>query len=186
MKNARTRFLFIWIAITMLLLCTGCRKSPAIKADMSFDDDGQYTGFSNLPEDYTRKQAEQDGCYVNVEYQEVAGEEVWTDFVALAEDGKSAKIRIVYFTADDVYFTDLYYDGTSYHVFDSSTEDQKDCKFAYLLDLAGRMPGSQTDGRFVVLSNDKTLTFEVFIHAMVSSNTEVIQSIQPYRMLSIR
>jgi len=123
---------------------------------------------------------------VNVEHEVAAGEHVWTDFLAWVKDGENAYIRIVDFTGDDVYYTDLFYDGKSYHVFDSSAEDQKDSKFEYLLDLRGRMPGAQSDGRFVVLTHDKTLTFDVFVHAIVSSDFEEIQSIQPYWMLSIR
>jgi hypothetical protein len=152
--------------------------------EFSFDENGSYTGFETIPESYTPEQAEEDGCYVrNWKSDEFGGVNAWGNFAKNSKNGKNSGIRIMSVFDDAVYYQDLFYFDGYYRTFDSSSEDLTDYKYKYMLDLNGRLPNADKDGRIVILTNDKTLTYDSVMWSMLSSSMEVINSVSPYKLV---
>lgn len=152
--------------------------------EFSVDNDGKYTGFETLSENYTPEQAIEDGCYVrNRISEEFGGVNAWENFIKNSKNGQASSIRIMSIYDAGVYYQDLFYAEGYYRIFDSSSEDLKDYKYKYILDLNGRMRNAVKDSRFVVLTDDETLTFEDVTLSMISSSTAVIDSISPYKIV---
>jgi hypothetical protein len=176
------KILLIISIVTVIAFTSSC--SSARNLEYSFDANGNYTGFKTIPDDYTPEQAEKDGCYISKNLQEIGGEKAWIKFVKNATRGKDSSVRIMSIYDDGIYFEDLFFNDGSYQIFDSSSEDLKIHKYKYLLDLKGRSPNAVKDGRFVVLTDDKTLTFEKVSLSLFSSSMNVINSISSYKMVS--
>ena len=174
------------LSVLLLFALAGCSQAPEEKMQISLDKNGSYTGFANLPANYTKEQAVKDGCYVVFDSNKVAGAQGWADFQAQVNGGHEASLRLVRFSGTDVYYIDLFYDGASYHAFDSTSPDLLDRKFSYCMDLTGKMYGTDHAGHLVVLTNDKNLTFKKYLHAITSSDTATIQSIVPYVWLPVQ
>lgn len=173
----------IWL-VSVILLVSSCSSEINKNLEYSFDANGNYTGFENIPEDYTPEQAEKDGCYISKNLKEIDGEKAWTEFVENAAKGEESSVRIMSIYDDGAYFEDLFFMDGSYQIFYSSSEDLKIHKYRYLLDLKGRMPNAVKDSRFVVLTDDETLTFEKVSSSLLSSNMNVISSISPYKIVA--
>lgn len=176
------KILFI---LSIILFFTGCSKttSKPQMLDFEFDSDGNYIGFSDLPVDYTKKQATKDGCYVRKDSKAVAGFSQWKDFIQDTSDNKDTSIRIVNFYDDAIYFLDLYYIDGYYRVFDSSSDDLKDYKFKHLLTLKGQLPLAKKSGTINTLTDDPTLTYEDVMWTFLSSNSTYSESISPFKVV---
>lgn len=175
-------------------LQTGCSNnnsnmdSSHVAMAFSVDSDGHYTGFTNLPdtEDYTVQDAGEDGFLVMKDLTVAANQDRWDEFVEAAAEGKEADLRIANFFTDEPespFFSDLYYHGGSYYLFDSSSGQQAAEPFKYLLSLRGQDGNPLRDSGAVVLTNDSALTYQQFRTAIYSSDTKVIQSIFPYELV---
>lgn len=152
--------------------------------EFNFDNNGSYTGFETLSENYTPEQAIEDGCYVrNRITEEFGGVNVWENFIKNSINGQASGIRIMSIYDAGVYYQDLFYAEGYYRIFDSSSKDLTDHKYKYILDLNGRMRNAVKDSRYVVLTDDETLTFEDITLSMISSSTAVIDSISPYKII---
>lgn len=178
------KFLVIICLVSVILLTSSCSSANSKSLEYSFDANGNYTGFENIPEDYTPEQAEKDGCYISKNLQEIGGEKAWTEFVEASSKGKDSSIRIMSIYDNATYYEDLFFVDGSYQIFDSSSEDLKIHKYKYLLDLEGRMPNAVKDSRFVVLTDDETFTFEQVSSSLLSSSMNVISSIPPYKIVT--
>lgn len=181
------RFIIILISL-IILLATGCdNKSKGTASPVfSLDNNGNYTGFSDLPQDYTVEKAKEDGYYVTQDLETVANEDVWTRFVTDSSDKINTGIRIVQFYEDsdeDPFFLDLFYQDGYYYLFDSSAEKQEKQPYTYLLSLTGKFGNPAKDSGAVVLTDDDSLTFSMVMKSLLSSNTRVINSIPFYRIV---
>lgn len=179
------KILVVISLVSVILLISSWGSAINKNLEYSFDANGNYTGFKNVPEDYTPEQAEKDGCYISKNLQEIGGEKAWTKFIENAAKGKDSSVRIMSIYDDGTYFDDLFFLDGSYQIFDSSSEDLKIHKFKYLLDLKGRGPNAVKDSRFVVLTNDETLTFDKVSLSLLSSSMNVINSISSYKIVAI-
>lgn len=175
-------FIFMYIAM-MIVFMSSCSSASDNNLTYSFDSMENYTGFVNIPEDYTVEQAEKDGCYIRLNANDSANELVWSKFIEDSSKGVDSSIRIMSIYDEDTLYSDLYYRDGSYQLFDSSSEDMKVEKFKYLLDLQGRMSNAVRNSHFVVLTDDEELTFENVIRRMISSSMDVINSISSYRIV---
>ncbi|MDF2513626.1 MAG: hypothetical protein K0S04_3492 [Herbinix sp.] len=170
--------------VSVILLISSCGSAINKNVEYSFDANGNYTGFKTVPKDYTPEQAEKDGCYISKNLKEIGGEKEWTKFVNNAAKGKDSSIRIMSIYDEGTYYEDLFFMDGSYQIFDSSSEDLKIHKYKYLLDLKGRMPNAKKDSRFVVLTDDRTLTYEKVSMSLLSSSMNVISSISSYKIVA--
>ena len=80
----------IALLLVFVMLFASCGHTPEVPdadIEIPYGEDGEYTGFSNLPNEYTAEDAVRDGCYVVVSALDpnneendlgvVAGGEVW-------------------------------------------------------------------------------------------------------------
>jgi hypothetical protein len=170
--------------IGLLTSCSVKNNNAAIA--FSFDDKGNYTGFSNLPTKYTVEDAKKDGYFVVQDLDVVANNEVWDNYVEAAAKGNNTGIRIVSFYTEDnnePHFNDLFFDDGHYYLFDSSSENQEKQPYLYLLTLVGKSGNPLRDSGVIVLTNDNTLTFDNVRKSMISSSIDYIKSVSQYRLV---
>jgi len=173
--------------ICIIGLLTSCGENYDETIEFTFDDSGNYTGFSNLPMEYTVEDAKEE-YYVKQDSKDIANRKLWDNFINDASDGKNISIRIVNFytqTEDDVtvYFNDLFFNDNNYYLFDSSSENQEKQPYKYLLILEGKFGNPIRDSGVVVLTNDNTLTFNDVMKSLLSSSMEYIKSVSPYKLV---
>ena len=163
---------------------TGNRTSSTVA--LTLDMRGNYTGFTELPKDCTMKEAEAAGYLVLHNNVLAAGQEVWDHFMDTAVQGGDAGIRMAQFfddEADSPYYIDLFSQNGTYYLFDNTAEIRKKQPFSYLLNLTGQIGIPLKDATFIVLTNDSSLTFADVWKSMISSDTAVINSIAPHRIV---
>lgn len=154
--------------------------------ELSLNADGNYTGFSNLPENYSVDDAKKDGYVVDQDLVVIANNEKWNDFVTTAAQGHNTSIRIASFLTEDTsspFFRDLFFNDGYYYLFNSSSEQQDVHRFSYLLTLDGQFGNPSKNKRIVILTNDKALTFDVVMKSLLSSNMDYKQSVPLYRLV---
>ncbi|WP_312699611.1 hypothetical protein [Sedimentibacter sp.] len=89
----------ILILMTALFLfLVGCGKlAEDDKINFSFDENGNYTGFSDLPSNYTVEDAKSDGYFTSMGVEIVANKELWDRFAEKSHNNNDASIRMVKF-----------------------------------------------------------------------------------------
>lgn len=172
------------VAIIISILLSGCSKTSDTTLPFKLDNDGNYTGFSNLPVNYTAEQAKNDGYYVRVNLETVGGEPVWEDFIQDASNGKDTSIRIVNISDDKTYYHDLFYVDGYYRIFDSSSEDLHNYKFKYMLKLVGKLPNAVKSGSVTILTDDRDLSYKDVMWTFLSSDLNYSESISPFKIVS--
>lgn len=170
------------ILLVVILSLGGCTE-PDQGLALTFDNSGNYTGFAGLPSGYTAEQAEKDGCYVQVKFETVAGEEKWRNFTKQSAKGRDASIRIVSFYQDGRCFYDLFYTDGYYRVFKSESPGLQDQKFLYLRKLEGRLPNAACDGSATILTDDESLTYEDVMWTFLSSDSHYKETISPFALI---
>ncbi|NLN49701.1 MAG: hypothetical protein GX154_11580 [Clostridiales bacterium] len=177
------------------LLCVfflfGCDKAVnnGMLPSFSFDGSDNYTGFADLPANYTIEEAEADGYYVTEGVKAVANIDVWDSFMKKTMGNKNASIRMVSFfkeNTDGPYIKDLFYMDELYYCFDSSAEDQVKHPYQYLLTLEGKFGNPLKDSVIIILTDDNTMTFDIVIQSALSSDLSFKKSISPYKLIMIR
>lgn len=182
------------IAWGLALVClagilTGCSADDEAQPkalSMSLNQQGEYTGFDRLPEGLTMEKAGMDGYVVLHNAKVAAGQEVWDQFAESAASGRNAGIRMAHYYDDEAqspFYSDLLYQEGQYYLFDNTAETQEPEPFSYLLTLAGKTGIPLRDSGVVVLTNDSTLSFDKITAALLSSSTEVINSVSEYKLV---
>ena len=174
--------------ICIMILFAGCNKKENINSSLefSFDSEGNYEGFNDMPSDYTPEMAQKDGYFVKGYYNFVANESLWDQFLTDSSRGNDASIRIVKFYASDelsYFFTDLFYRDGYYYIFESSAESLEKKPYEHLLKLEGSLESPLEDSGVFILTNDDTLTFDTVVSKMISSSFQYIQSIPEFRII---
>lgn len=169
--------------ITIMILLTACNNAVPITYDI--DDGGEYTGFLELPTDYTMDMAGDDGHLIKEDGQIVANEGSFDSFIKKSKNGEDTMLRMVSFQsdADDVYFCDLFYRDGLFYLFDSSAKVQTPQSYKYLLKINGTVGIPKKDRYMYILTDDDTLTYDLVFQSMFSSNSEVIKSISKHRII---
>lgn len=183
----RIILLFMTIVSFVGLLTASSEKNNDVIIAFSLDTNGNYTGFSNLPKNYTVEDAEKDGYFVKRDLEVIVNNEVWDNFVETSRQGNNTGIRMASFYTEDTnspYFSDIFFNDGFYYLFDSSSDNQEKQPFLYLLALEGRFGGPLVDCEVVILTNDNALTFDVVMKSMYSSSMDYIQSVSPYTLIN--
>lgn len=181
----------ILILVCMAILISGCNKTNSGDYSLKFtlDINGKYTGFSNLPVNYTIQDAKNDGYFVTQDLEVIANKNVWDNFVKASLRRENTGIRIVKFfkeSVDGPYFFDLFYNDGYYYLFDSSSKTQVKQPYLNLRALEGKFGDPLRDSGAIVLTNDDALTFDMVMKAMLSSNTDDIKSISPFQIVMFK
>ncbi|QUI22627.1 hypothetical protein HZI73_10085 [Vallitalea pronyensis] len=181
--NKITQIFLVITCITGLL--TSCyTKDDENKLELVLDDEGNYTGFSNLPTDDTVEDYKEKGYFVKQD-SEVINQEVWDQFIETATGENETAIRMVrLFTEEGTtkgpYYQDLFYKDKHYYFFDSSSEYLKEEPFKYLLTLEGQFGNSKKDSGVIILTDDNTLTYEDVMNSFLSS---VMLDTSPFQLI---
>lgn len=157
--------------------------------NFSFDKNGNYTGFSDLPLSYTIENAKNNGYFVTQDLKVIANKSVWDKFVESSLHRENTSIRIAIFyteMSDRPYFLDLFYQDGYYYLFDSSSEKQEKQPYLCLLTLEGRFGNPLRDSSVIVLTNDDTLTFDKVMRVMASSSMDFIKSVSPFEIVMFK
>ena len=186
------------LIVFAVLALASCGKTPTVHADITYDKNGVYTGFSDIPENYDATKAAEDGCLtidilrepnaggepVSKEI-ETFGYEKWEAFLAAAENGEDAFLRVAQFIDGTGYYHDLYYHDGAYTIFDLNeygiSEGQT---FRYLRRLEG-MTGPASDPKedfLYVLTDSKRLAYHDVTWSYLSSDSRTVTTI-PFEWL---
>lgn len=118
------KFSIFLCAVLLFSLCACHANSPEAPAvrKPTFDADGVYTGFSDIPGGYLSTAAAADGCMmVHTGDEEIANYDRWEAFLADSQAGKDAFLRVAVYTKSNnryhEYYVDLYYCDGKYTVF---------------------------------------------------------------------
>ena len=177
----------------MMLICisifaAGCVKTKASNKPLSFsfNKNGGYTGFSDLPSKLTLEKAKDDGYLVIEGFKIYANKAVLDNFVKVSSQKENISTRIVFFDKEiskSPAYLDLYYKDGYYYLFNSTKKNEQKEQYSYLLKLDGRYPNAAVDETFVVLTNDSALTFEKIAHADFANDRKTKESIYPIRFI---
>ncbi|NOU78101.1 hypothetical protein GC101_04325 [Paenibacillus sp. LMG 31459] len=157
---------------------------------LTLDMRGFYTGFTGLPGDYTMMDAAAHGYVVKHNLEVVAGRAVWDQFVAASAQGLNTGVRLATFHDNEEgissSYSDLFFQDGKYYIFESADETGEPTPFSYLLTLRGKSGNPSRDTTVTLLTNDNKLTFDKYMTALYSSNTEVIKSVLPNQLISFQ
>ncbi len=137
-----------------------------------------------FPEIYNNESAKEDGI-VSIHHGNMydGTSNLFRTFVTNSSQGKTAQVIVVVYTAEeDPIFKNVYFDGLQYYaVIDTSRdrfhEDSNDylrIRYDYLIIITDFETGS----KFVILTNNRGLTFEMLRDAQIASDMESIDSYQ--------
>ncbi len=184
------RFVCVVILILTLSACANndfvndSSVANKFKKDIviEYTEDGEYAGFSDIPNTYTPEDAAEDGCYVVVSSLSVgekasgliAGREAWEKFYAESADGKDAFLRVAHYVDGLPYYSDLYHIDGEYRLFELSDETglRGAIPRKYLLRLTDMINGREAVT--YVLTDDTTMTYRDFERTFTSSSMSVI------------
>ena len=176
--------------ILLVLLCSfaflfACSGNNNLQPEFSFDINSSYTGFDNLPASYTEKEAENDGCLIRYGIKITENQEVWDDFVKAANRGNNISIRMAYFSDDTdyPYIIDVFYIDGYYYLFENTADSNLKQPYKYLLSLEGKFGSPVRDSGVIILTDDDSLTFDIVMKTMYSSDMNYINSISEYQLI---
>lgn len=211
------RIIIMLLAVLTVLSLFSCAKgddipdgeeNPSVSSDIpykkqynppAYDEEGNYLGFSDIPEGYDALAAAEDGCLVidntngTNEYgatvilkTDTYGYENWEGFEKLSAEGKNAFIRVAHFIDGVGYYSDLHYYDGKYILFETNPElgTNKICEFRYLRCLEGTVgkPDDPSAAYLYVLTDSLELTYEEVSRSMVASSISQMTKI-PYEWL---
>lgn len=176
--------IMVILIATCLFACAGERYLPP-----TYDESGNYLGFSDITESYTPEDAAEDGCLVidsmGDDYT-TSGYEKWKRFVERAEAGENAFLRVAHFIEGVGYYSDLHYYDGKYILFETNPElgTNKICEFKYLRCLEGNigMPGEQKKHFYYVLTDSLELTYADVSRTIFASSAAMASDI-PFKWL---
>lgn len=183
------------------------KESPSASSDIpdekqylppTYDEEGNYLGFSDIPENYTPAEATEDGCFVidsingEKEYgatiileKTTYGYENWESFEALSAAGENAVIRVAHFINGVGYYQDLHYFDGKYILFENNEFGiHKECEFKYLrrLEESAEADDKPSKSYLYILTDSLELTYEEVFRSMVSSSISQMTKI-PFKWL---
>ena len=179
MKRRLFYTLFILMLLGVGILAELSKPAPRL----TFDENGNYTGFHDIPENYTVERARQDGCIIHDMTQPsdngLMQNPIWREFVETAAKKRPASVRIMFIFdhPDSPSYQDVFYQDGSYCTFSSSAHDMQRRNFPYLLERSGRLPNASRDGSIAVLciEQDKSYT-EIHMDYLLSAQAFLRQN----------
>ncbi|MBE6538962.1 MAG: hypothetical protein E7671_05820 [Ruminococcaceae bacterium] len=176
---------FFLVAVSVILIFGICSCTAQKESKIpTFDESGLYSGFNDLPTDYTPEKAVKDGCYVIVENSLKSGKDAWERFVKTSGKGIDSFLRIVHFIDDMPYYTDLYYYNGKYQTFEQNHELglTVGTPFSLLRRLDGGIIHEQSRCLYVLTDSTELTHYDVS-SSLLSSSIDTITKI-PFEWLS--
>ena len=185
MKIKTLTMVIIVLILTASLVA--CSEKSNYQLEFIFDTSGSYIGFESLPSEYTMVTAEKDGLVIFTPGAVgiSVNEKIWNKFVKRTRWGKDSDIRLARFNdeSDYPYIVDIFYREGAYYLFDNTADSFEKQPYKYLLTLKGQFGMPLRESGVVVLSDDNTLTFDVIMKTMLSSDMNYKQSISDYKLI---
>lgn len=199
------RLICLLAVMVLTVVClTACGLTPPIKSGEqeasvkipTYDEKGNYTGFADIAEDGDPEKALARGCYVVDRSKLLGGEEAWKEFVAKAENGENAFLRVtakIYSdevvmdgvsTEGTMFYDDLYYYEGKYYFFTYNGADDIRTRgpFTYLRELTGVSGNPAKERNMYVLTDSLELTYHDVEWSFLSSNLDSVTKI-PFEWL---
>ena len=179
------------------------KESPSASSDIpdekqylppTYDEEGNYLGFSDIPEGYTYADAVADGCLVIdnkngkneygatvIEESKTFGYEKWEHFWELSQSGENAFLRVAHFIDGVGYYSDLHYCDGKYILFNNNELGiYKECEYKYLRYLD--KVNENGIAYLFILTDSLELTYEEVARSMTASSISQMTKI-PYEWL---
>ncbi len=184
--------------LTLSLFSCAEREEKGENIEISYND-GKYSGFSDIPDNYTVDDAINDGCLVietlddgtnvhGVEMRKTGrteGYEHWVSFLEKSQNGEDAFLRVAHFIRGTGYYHDLYYADGKYTIFDFNeygiSEGESYSLLRRLDGMAGPV-GNQKEAHYYVLTDSTELTYHDVSWSYLSSSISTITDI-PFEWL---
>lgn len=171
------------IIIFLLLVFSfyGCIRTVD---EVDYFENNEYIGFEDADTNLSRQDCIDsgflvlDGIKIQENYDKVQ------KFIDNTEAGNPDRLRIARFhDSKGPAYSDLIFDEGRYYFYYMDEEDYLANAYSYLLVLEGEWGLPIQKYKMLVLSDDKTLTFDELNKAMVSSSLEYINSIGRHRIV---
>ena len=186
----RTKLVIFAFVLALLLMLFSCSKNEGI---ISYGEDGSYTGFSDIPSDYTPADATDDGCLVidltqgtneygatiNEKY-DTAGYDNWQRFLKKSESQEDTFLRVAFFIDGVGSYHDLYYCDGNYTIFalnEYGVSDGSTYKYLRRLDGQTGPASDRQEDCFYVLTDSMDLTYNDVSWSFFSSNIDSVTDI---------
>ena len=184
--------------LTLSLFSCAEREEKGENIEISYND-GKYSGFSDIPENYTVDDAIDDGCLVietlddgtnayGVQMSKTGrteGYEYWKSFLEKSQNDEDAFLRVAHFIRGTGYYHDLYYSDGKYTIFDFNeygiSEGESYSLLRRLDGMAGPV-GNQKEAHYYVLTDSTELTYHDVSWSHLSSSISTITDI-PFEWL---
>ena len=184
--------------MTLSLFSCSEREEKGENIEISYND-GKYSGFSDIPENYTVDDAIDDGCLVietldgdtnayGVQMSKTGrteGYEHWVSFLEKSQNGEDAFLRVAHFIRGTGYYQDLYYSDGKYTIFDFNEYGISEGESYSLLRRLDGMTGpvgNQKEAHYYVLTDSTELTYHDVSWSYLSSSISTITDI-PFEWL---
>lgn len=172
------RFILIF---ALLFLLAACDQDPADTITLPVDADGAYTGFADIPSDFTSADAVKQGWYVIEEGALLSGTEAWQEFLATSEEGDDAFLRVAHFIEGETFYTDLYHiDETYYFCLNNNGDITPLGKYTYLRALTDLWGNPLREHTLYVLTDSLELTHHDVTWSWLSSSIYNVTDIPFY------
>lgn len=185
--------------LTLSLFSCAEREEKGENIEISYND-GKYSGFSDIPDNYTVDDAIDDGCLVietldgdtnayGVQMSKTGrteGYKHWVSFLEKSQNGEDAFLRVAHFIRGTGYYQDLYYSDGKYTIFDFNEYGISEGESYSLLRRLDGMTGpvgNQKEAHYYVLTDSTELTYHDVSWSYLSSSISTITDI-PFEWLS--
>ena len=176
------RILALTLSFILLAAVCSCGAKDASIPSPQSDAYGVYTGFSDIPENYTADRAIKDGCVVishdsvsDTQPQIATGYKHFEQFMESAQNGQDCFVRAAHFIDGVGYYTDLYYHDGKYIYFKLDEYGISEGKsFLYLR----RLESEYSEGSYYyVLTDSLELTYHDVQWSYLASNPSTVTKI---------
>lgn len=172
------KILIFLLLVFLFCVCIGTAD------EVNYFENNEYTGFGDADTNLSRQDCIDsgflvlDGIKIQENYDKVQ------KFIDNTEDGNADRLRIARFHySEGPAYSDLVFDEGGYYFYYMDEEDYPANAYSYLLVLEGEWGLPVQKYKMLVLSDDKTLTFDEVNKAMVSSSLEYINSVGRHRIV---
>ncbi len=192
----KKRLFVIFVIVLLVFALSSCfdRSGSFEKTNIAYGEDGVYSDFSDIPDNYSVDGAIDDGCLVietlddgtnihGVSMRKTGrteGYEHWVSFVEKSQRGEDAFLRVAHFICGTGYYHDLYYSDGKYTIFDFNEygiSEGKSYSFLRRLDGMAGAGENRHEDHFYVLTDDTKLTYRDvssrYFSSTISPNAEL-------------
>lgn len=138
-----------------------------------FNKEGLYTAFEDLPNLYSKEEAIKDNCVVYENNKLVSGEEIWKKFIRNSLNGRKSFVRIATILDNEALIGDLVFTGNEYSFYARMNNGKLSAQYKHILEVSGKESSSGKTISYVIMCNEKNITYSDVSYQLVGSNSEI-------------